>query len=71
MVLLPRLTYIKKDIIYRANLCARSGWKHVTFVFALAGHEIDVKDAFDDSLLTGVDHSSICRINNVSFPGSM
>ena len=69
MVLLPWFTYIKKNIIYGANVRAQSGLKHVASVFELVGHENDVKDASDDSLLTGLDHSSICRISNVSFPG--
>ena len=69
MVLLPRFTYIKTDIIYGANVHARSGWQHVASISQLAGRENDVKDASDDSLLTGLDHLSICRISNVSFPG--
>ena len=69
MVLLPWFTYIKTNIIYGANVRARSGWQHVDFVFELAGCENDVKDASDDSLLTRLDHSSVCRISNVSFPG--
>ena len=49
-------------------MCAQSRWKHVAPIFELAGHENDIKDASDDSLLTGDDYSSICRINNVSLP---
>ena len=60
MVLLPWFTYIKIDIIYGANVLARSGWQHVTSVSELAGRENEVKDAYDDSLLTGIDHSSVC-----------
>ena len=60
MVLLPRFTYIKIDIIYGANVHARPRWKHVASISKLAGHENDVKDASDDSLLTGLDHSSFC-----------
>ena len=68
VVLLPWFTYIKTDIIYRANVHARSGWQHVTFVSELAGCENNVKDAFDDSLPTGLDHSSVYRISNVYLP---
>ena len=68
MVLLPRFTYIKIDIIYGANVCAQSGWQHVASISELAGRENDVKDAYDDSLLTGLNHSSVYRISNVSFP---
>ena len=49
-------------------MLARSGWQHIAYVSELVGHENDVKDDSDDSLLTGIDHSSVCRINNVSFP---
>ena len=69
MVPLPWFTYIKIDIIYGANVRAHSVWQHVTSVSELASHENDVKDASDDSLLTGLDHLSVCRISNVSFPG--
>ena len=48
MVLLPWFTYIKIDIIYGANVRARSGWQHVASISQLVGHENDVKDASDD-----------------------
>ena len=69
MVLLPWFTYIKIDIIYGANVCAWSRWKHVASISERVGHENDVKDASDDSLLTGINHSSVYRISNVSFLG--
>ena len=59
MVLQPQFTYIKTYIIYGANVHAWSGWKHVASVSELAGHENDVKDASDDSLLIGIDHLSV------------
>ena len=69
MVLVPWFTYIKTDIIYGANVHPWSGWQHIASVSELAGHENDVKDASDDSLLIGLDHSYVCRMINVSFPG--
>ena len=60
MVLLPWFTYIKTDIIYQANVRAWSRWQHVASVSELAGRENDVKDASDDSFLTGLNHSYVC-----------
>ena len=60
MVLLPRFTYIKTNIIYEANVRAWSGWQYVTSVSDLAGRKNDVKDSSDDSLQTGIDHPYVC-----------
>ena len=69
MVLLPWFTYIKTNInIYGANVNDWSIWQHIASVSELAGRENDIKDASDDSLLTGLDHSSVYRIKKMSFP---
>ena len=46
----------------------RSRWQHVASIFELVGRENNIKDASDDSLLTGLDHLSVFQIKNMSFP---